>query len=62
MSFWTQYYMYGFERYKSFQELVEGQTGKDPVPAWYRQGVEFLRTQQQKDGSWKSVEAPGSSA
>ena len=62
VTFWTHYYMYGFERYKSFQELVEGQTGKDPVPAWYRQGVEFLRTQQQPDGSWKSPEAPNSSA
>lgn len=58
--FWTHYYMYGFERYKSFQDLVNGQKVKDP--AWYFQGVEFLRRTQQPDGAWKSVEATGSSA
>ena len=51
VALWTHYYMYGFERYKSFQELVEGQMIKDPP--WYRQGVDFLKRTQKPDGSWK---------
>ncbi len=57
---WTHYYMCGLERYKSFRELVE--RNPESEPAWYKQGVEFLRKTQRKDGSWQSAEAPTSSA
>jgi hypothetical protein len=57
---WTHYYMYGFERYKSFQELVEGSQVKEPD--WYNKGVEFLKKTQQADGSWVSPDAPTSNA
>lgn len=57
---WTHYYMYGLERYKSFRELVERKSEKEP--AWYNQGVEFLRRTQRNDGSWQSEQAPTSSA
>ncbi|NLF68981.1 MAG: hypothetical protein GX575_07980 [Candidatus Anammoximicrobium sp.] len=45
------YYIYGLERYKSFQELVQGQVV--PEPDWYNQGVEFLRKSQLADGTWE---------
>lgn len=49
-NWWTFYYMYGLERYKSFQEIVNGQVVQEP--GWYNQGVTFLRSVQKKDGSW----------
>jgi len=52
---YQHYYMYALERYKSFQELVE--KIKDEEPAWYNQGVEFLKKTQAADGSWTSCEA-----
>jgi hypothetical protein len=57
---WTHYYMYGLERYKSFQELVEG--NPESEPAWYNQGVEFLQRTQRDDGTWQSAESPTSTA
>jgi hypothetical protein len=57
---WTHYYMYGIERYKSFQEKVEGKVV--PEPAWYNQGVEFLQKTQNSNGSWKTADAPGADA
>jgi hypothetical protein len=59
-SWWTHYYMYSLERYKSFRELVEQNPEREP--AWYKQGVEFLGQTQRKDGSWQSEEAPVSNA
>lgn len=55
---WVYYYMYAYERYMSFRELVEGRAlGRGVAPqagnAWYEQGVRFLSEQQQSDGSWK---------
>ena len=50
---WTHYYMYAVERYKSFREFVEGKAVAKP--AWYREGVEYLRKTQQSDGSWTAV-------
>ncbi len=55
-TWWTHYYMYGLERYMSFRELVQAE--RDPAPAWYRQGVEFLRRTQREDGSWQTVDSP----
>lgn len=45
------YYMYAIERYWAFRELAEGI--KDPEPSWYNAGVDYLRKQQKKDGSWE---------
>jgi hypothetical protein len=45
------YYLYGLERYKSFQEAAEGVA--DPEPKWYRDGYEFLAEDQAADGSWR---------
>lgn len=46
----TYYYLYGLERYKSFQEIVDGVP--EAEPAWYNAGVDYLKAKQQKDGSW----------
>jgi hypothetical protein len=45
----TVFYMYSMERYRSFQELYEGKSASD---AWYDEGVEFLEKTQKPDGSW----------
>lgn len=44
------YYLYALERYKSFYELLEGNSPEDPK--WYRDGFEFLKENQAADGSW----------
>jgi hypothetical protein len=44
------YYLYGLERYKSFQEAMEGL--EDLSPSWYNDGYKFLATTQAPDGSW----------
>ena len=44
------YYLYGLERYKSFQEAMEGI--EDRSPQWYNDGYEFLAKAQAADGSW----------
>jgi hypothetical protein len=44
------YYLYGLERYKSFQEAFEGI--EDQSPKWYNDGYEFLARKQDPDGSW----------
>jgi hypothetical protein len=44
------YYLYGLERYKSFQESMEGL--EDVSPRWYNDGYEFLAKGQAPDGSW----------
>jgi len=58
---WTMYYMYGLERCMSYKEIVEGNLQHEP--AWYNEGVEFLRTRQSASGSFQgSMEAPVSTA
>jgi hypothetical protein len=57
---WTHYYMYAVERYKAFQELIEGKAVAEPD--WYNQGVEFLRKTQNPDGSWKTPKDHANSA
>jgi hypothetical protein len=47
----TYYYLYGLERYKSFQEALEG--NEEISPGWYNDGVEFLAADQTPDGSFK---------
>lgn len=44
------YYLYGLERYKSFQEAFE--SSEDKSPKWYVDGYEFLAQKQAADGSW----------
>ena len=44
------YYLYGLERYKSFQEALEGI--EEPSPKWYNDGYDFLAKSQGPDGSW----------
>jgi hypothetical protein len=46
----SYYYLYGLERYQSFQELLDGQWQEEPQ--WYNDGFEFLKKRQDKDGSW----------
>lgn len=47
---YTMYYLYTLERYQSFKEIAEGRFPKEP--RWYNDGVRFLRSKQQRDGSW----------
>ncbi len=44
------YYLYGLERYKSFQEQFEGRSENEPK--WYNDGYRFLAKDQQPNGSW----------
>ncbi len=50
------YYLYGLERYKSFQEAFEGATNESPK--WYNDGFEFLANDQKADGSWSGYCGP----
>lgn len=45
------YTLYSLERYESFKEIAKG-LKKDKSPAWYNQGVDLLRKNQEADGSW----------
>jgi hypothetical protein len=44
------YYLYSIERFKSFQEYLEG--GEHENEPWYVQGYELLKKTQAADGSW----------
>lgn len=55
---WTHYYMYALERYQSFRELTEGKAVAEP--AWYNEGVEYLRKTQAADGSWRTEKSHNS--
>lgn len=48
---WQYYYLYALERYKSFQEIVEGRFEEEPK--WYNDGVDFMKRAQQANGSFK---------
>jgi hypothetical protein len=50
------YYLYGLERYKSFQEAANGLA--DPQPTWYQDGYEFLAQDQRANGSWRGYCGP----
>jgi hypothetical protein len=45
------YYLYGLERYKSFQEAFEG-GALNESPQWYNDGYAFLAKDQSGEGSW----------
>jgi hypothetical protein len=47
---YNYYYLYALERYKSFEELVSGQT--EEAPEWYRLGFELLKERRNLGGGW----------
>jgi len=47
---YTLYYLYTLERYQSFREIAEGKRPREP--RWYNDGVRFLMSKQERDGSW----------
>ena len=44
------YYLYSLERYKSFEELLTGDTPEEPE--WYNLGYEYLKEHQKEHGGW----------
>lgn len=46
---WPYYALYGFERYASFREKIDGEVTE--IPDWYDQGVEFIRANQGGNGA-----------
>ena len=48
---YNSYYLYSLERYKSFNELLSGNTPEEPD--WYRQGYELLKKTQRDHGGWQ---------
>lgn len=49
---WPYYALYGFERYATFREKVDGEVTE--VPDWYDQGVEYIKANQRPNGSLDS--------
>jgi hypothetical protein len=49
---WPYYALYGFERYATFREKVDGDVTE--VPDWYDQGVEYIKDTVRGDGSVSS--------
>ncbi len=45
---WAYYALYGFERYATFREKVDGAVSE--VPDWYDQGVEYIKQKQNAEG------------
>ncbi len=50
------YYLYGLERYKSFQESFDA--SDDQSPQWYNDGYAFLAKGQGPDGGWAGYCGP----
>jgi hypothetical protein len=50
---WPYYALYGFERYATFREKVDGEVTE--VPDWYDQGVDYIKDTQRPDGSLNSA-------
>jgi hypothetical protein len=53
---WEHYFMYAYERMRSYQELANGKAEKEP--AWYNDGFARLKKTQQSDGSWNGQDNP----
>jgi hypothetical protein len=47
---YQSYYLYSIERFRSFQEYLDGTMTEEPE--WYNQGVEILKKSQEPSGSW----------
>ncbi|MBX7166477.1 MAG: HEAT repeat domain-containing protein [Pirellulales bacterium] len=54
---YRHYYLYAYERYRSFEELITG-TPED-APQWYHDCARPLLAEQQQDGSWSSANDVG---
>ena len=54
---YSYYYLYALERYKSFEEHLDGNAPEEPE--WYNKGYEFIKSTRREDGGWKSVGASG---
>jgi len=55
---YTHYYLYAYERYRSFREVAENSV--EIEPDWYNEGARFLMdTQNPKAGSWFSAGITG---
>lgn len=50
---YNHYYLYGFERYRSYREHFEGKIEREPE--WYNQIFEFLQRTQKPGGSWQGT-------
>ncbi|NOZ40942.1 MAG: hypothetical protein GXP24_12060 [Planctomycetes bacterium] len=46
------YMLYSLERYKSFEELLTGNTVEEPD--WYQMGYKYLQAKQLPEGGWRS--------
>ena len=47
---YQSYYLYSLERYRSFEEYIDGLI--DEEPSWYQDGFQLLKKTQQGDGAW----------
>lgn len=47
---WPYYALYGFERYASFREKIDGELTE--IPDWYDQGIEFIKQTQTSGGGF----------
>lgn len=47
---YQSYYFYSVERFRSFQEYLDGDIPEEPE--WYNEGVKLLKATQAEDGSW----------
>lgn len=54
---YTHYYLYAYERYRSFREVAENSV--EIEPAWYDEAATFLLQTQREDGSWLSSGTTG---
>lgn len=58
---YQSYYLYSVERYKSFEEHLQG--GAEDESQWYNAGFELLKRTQKPDGSWHDAsESPCATA
>lgn len=52
------YYLYGFERYVSLRQYLDGEVGASSgLDTWYDEGVEYLKRIQEADGRFNSPDA-----
>lgn len=48
--YWPYYALYGFERYASFREKIDGSVSE--IPDWYDRGIEYIKETQRTNGSF----------
>jgi hypothetical protein len=56
---YQSYYYYSVERFRSFQEYLDGEINEEP--AWYNEGFKRLKETQAADGSWSDNAGPACS-